>query len=91
MTDIISILEDSSGNTTESSNKNNLHDKSSCTDLYVVHHVVRNRTNNQNNSFDENAMNSSKYSTDASTQNKMISDIANLVGFDGLSDSKLTK
>ena len=59
MTNIISILEDSSSNTTESSNEMNLHDKPSCTDLSIVQHIVQNRTNNENNSFDENSTKSS--------------------------------
>ena len=44
--DIISIPEDFSSNTPESSNENSSHYKSSCTDLSVVHNIVRKRTNN---------------------------------------------
>ena len=61
---MISIPEDSNCNTTEPSNKINLHDKSYCTDLSIVHHIVRNRTNNESNSFDENSTKSSKDSTE---------------------------
>ena len=49
MTDIISIPEDSSSNTTGSLDKINLHDKSSCTNLSIV----QNRINNENNCFHE--------------------------------------
>ena len=64
MTNIISIPEDSSSNTTESANEMKLHDKSFCTDLSTLHHIVTNRTNNENNSFDENSIKSTKDCTE---------------------------
>ena len=48
MNDIISIPEDFSSYTAESSNEIDLHDKSCCTDLSIVHYIFSNRTNNEN-------------------------------------------
>ena len=61
MTDIISIPEDSSSNITESSNEINSHDKS---DFSIVQHIVLNRTNNENKSFDYSSITSSKDNTE---------------------------
>ena len=60
----------------------NLHDKSSCANFSIVHHIMANRTNNENNSLDENSTKSSKDCTEKG---------ANLVGIDCLSNSKLKK
>ena len=82
MTDIILTPEDSNNNTTESSSKMNSHDKSSCTDLSIVQHIVANRTNNENNSFDDSSTKSSKDCTEKE---------ANLVGIHCLKILKSTK
>ena len=82
MTNIISVLEDSSSNTTESSNEMYLRDKSSCMDLSIVHQIVANRTNNENNCFDENSTKSLNDCTEKE---------ANLVGVDCLLNFKSTK
>ena len=80
-TDIISILEDSSSNATESLNEIYLDDKSSCTDLSIVKYIFQNRTNNEKNKFDDSSTKSLKDNTKKE----------NLVDINSLSNSKSTK